>query len=163
MPDLFLFFPSYGFYLNIIYTSKTGGFLFFLMLYFWWHRYTNSFVVWTWHHVSIVLRFLVARESHLSSCFWLWPNILGSGGDLWMVLCHSMSTGSVEGIPKRWWGHSNPALCKGICLTFLQSQVAGPQGLWTQALAPSIMSSHLVKLSLFLFGWYFSVEKEGSH
>ena len=62
-----------------------------------------------------------------------------------MVLCHCMNAVSVV-------GHSNPTSCKRICLTFLQSQVAGPQGLLAQALAPSIMPSHLVKLSLF-FIW----------
>ena len=33
--------------------------------------FINGFVVWIGHHVSIVLRFLVPRESQLSSCFWL--------------------------------------------------------------------------------------------
>ena len=37
-----------------------------------------------------------------------------------MVLCHSMDAGRDT---MRWWGYSNPTLCKRICLNFLHSQV----------------------------------------
>ena len=47
--------------------------------------------------------------SHLSGCFWLFaPKILGDGGGLWMVLCHSINAGSVAGIP--WIGEDAQTL-----------------------------------------------------
>ena len=52
--------------------------------------------------VSTVYTFI---GGSLESPKWLllvfYPKILGSGGDLQMVLCHSMNTGCT------WWGHSN--------------------------------------------------------
>ena len=39
----------------------------------------------------------------------------------------------------RWWGHQNPALCKRICLNFLQSQAEGTQKLRVQALTPPLV------------------------
>ena len=56
--------------------------------------------------------------------------LLGGGGDLRMILCHSMNTGSVMAIP---WGGGDtqtlPTLYKKICLNFLYWQVVGTQKL----------------------------------
>ena len=48
---------------------------------------------------------------HLAFC----PKILGGGGYLGMVLCHSMNAGSL-------WGQSNPPKCKDNYLNFLYTQ-----------------------------------------
>ena len=54
-----------------------------------------------------------------------------------MVLCHTNSADSVVtgGDTVKWWGHSNPTLCKRTCLNFLHSQVVETQELWVRAFA----------------------------
>ena len=87
--------------------------------------------------------FIGVSESHHSCCFRLFrPKILGGGGDLWMLFCHSMTTGWVMGT-LRGGGDSS---CNRKKLNILHSQVVG-----MQKHLPSACSSpsHLVKLSQF--------------
>ena len=50
-----------------------------------------------------------------------------------------------------WWGHSNPTLCKRICLNFLNSLAAGLQELQAQALMPLFMPKKPGETSLNIF------------
>ena len=47
-----------------------------------------------------------------------WPKILGGDRDLRMVLLSFYECRFSGGDTMRWWGHSNPTLCKRICLNF---------------------------------------------
>ena len=83
-------------------------------------------------HECLCLKFLCPHPRE-AFC----PKILGGGGDLRMVQFSSVDTMS-------WWGHSNPTICKGICLNFLQSQVrgGGMQKFWVQMLVSGHEWSH---------------------
>ena len=85
-------------------------------------------------HLMQAEKWLLALSSHLSGCFWgfFCPKILGGGGDLRMVLCHSMNAGSVVGIP---WGGGDTRT-----LSYTKKLV------WT--FCTHRRPSHLVKLSL---------------
>ena len=50
----------------------------------------------------------------------------------------------------RWQGHSDPTLCKRICLNFLHSQATEHKNFWCERSRPS----HLVKLSQFIFDFH---------
>ena len=51
-----------------------------------------------------------------------------------------------SGDTMRWWAHSNPILCKRICLNFLHSQTEGMQ---KNLLRKSLHLSQLVSLIIF--------------
>ena len=47
---------------------------------------------------SVLLNRLVAHQSQLGGCFWLFPpQMFWDGGDLWMVLCHAMNISWIVG------------------------------------------------------------------
>ena len=66
---------------------------------------------------------LVARSSHLSSLLLAFEEMMATCE--WCFVILWIEWRFRGGDTMRWYGHSNPTICKRICLNFLHSQVAG--------------------------------------
>ena len=53
------------------------------------------------------------------------PKVLGGGGDLEMVLCHSVNAGWMVGTIRTGGRLSNPTSCNQVCLNFLHLKAVG--------------------------------------
>ena len=64
-------------------------------------------------NVPSILPFLLARQSHLGCCFRLFEP------KFWKVVGTYKWYSVIHEYRFEWWGHSDPTLCKRICLNFL--------------------------------------------
>ena len=103
---------------------------------------------WKWKCVCVVkLLFLVAlEESPVEVTFDFCSKILGGGGNLWMVLCHSMNADSVVWIP--WGGGDTQTIpyAKAFVRTFFTHRWQGHKNFRCACAHHNLSLIHLVEL-----------------